>query len=145
MSPTAMDMDIAPTTTTTTTKTLTLATATLARPPFAYAHLSLAAQQPPTLTLDALQARSYLTAALSQFLGATGTAIPLDILLVQDASVWVRVPEPDLAAFAAAVTAFPGIASSPAAGPTMLLHLRGSGNWLGSLIGREEEGRLWTA
>jgi ribonuclease P/MRP protein subunit POP8 len=132
-------------------KTYTLATATLRHPPFAYAHLSVAT---PTLSpsathsadtnLDALQVRSYLTAALRQFLGDTGAAIPIDILLVQGQSVWVRVPREDLAAFAAGVTAFSGLpSSSGAAGRTMLLQLRACGDWLGSLIGREEQGELW--
>jgi ribonuclease P/MRP protein subunit POP8 len=147
--PDAMDIDTTPQTNPKpTSKTLTLTSATLSHPPFAYAHLALAptADGPhPPLPLDALQVRSYLTAALRQFLGATGAAIPLDILLVQDRSVWVRMPQPDLAAFAAAVTAFSGLSSSTMAGGAMLLQLKACGDWLGSLIGREEEGGLWTA
>ena len=145
-----MDIDTTPQTNPKpTSKTLTLTSATLSHPPFAYAQLALAPTTDgphPPIPLDALQARSYLTAALRQFLGATGAAIPLDILLVQDSSVWVRMPQPDLAAFAAAVTAFSGLpSSSTTAGGTMLLQLRACGDWLGSLIGREEEGGLWTA
>ncbi|KAK4241248.1 hypothetical protein C8A03DRAFT_41307 [Achaetomium macrosporum] len=137
-------------------KTYTLATATLKHPPFAYAHLSLATSVlPPSptqsadtasnpMSLDALQVRSYLTAALRQFLGDTGAAVPIDILLVQGQSAWVRVPREDLAAFAAGVTAFSGLPSSTgAAEGTMLLQLRACGDWLGSLIGREEQGALW--
>ncbi|KAK3308648.1 uncharacterized protein B0T15DRAFT_391594 [Chaetomium strumarium] len=133
-------------------KTFTLATATLKHPPFAYAHLSLATSafspspaRSADTGLDALQVRSYLTAALRQFLGDTGAAIPIDILLVQGQSAWVRVPREDLAAFAAGVTAFPGLppSSGEAGGGTMLLQLRACGDWLGSLIGREEQAGLW--
>ncbi|KAL1842492.1 hypothetical protein VTJ49DRAFT_5098 [Mycothermus thermophilus] len=168
-SPDAMDIDQQPTTTEPTNKphkrnrpaprrppTTTL---TLRSPPFAYAHLQLVT--PPTSTeapnpavseqpalLDNLQLRSYLTAALRQFLGDTGAAIPLDILLLRGASAWVRVPREDLAAFAAAVTAFEGLASGndPSSDPAglMLLRVMACGDWLGALVGRDEEGVLWT-
>ncbi|SPQ21683.1 a356e798-efae-405f-97eb-44d48a4f8a85 [Thermothielavioides terrestris] len=154
---------------TSTSKTRTLTTATLKNPPFAYAHLSLASPPPalsnPATTttttttpplLDALQVRAYLTAALRQFLGATGAGMAIDILLVRGGSAWVRVPREDLPAFAAGVTAFGGLPSSSASAGsgagagagagtgTMLLQLRACGDWLGSLIGRDEEAALWT-
>lgn len=146
------------------TKTLTLTTTTLRAPPFSYAHLTLTPTPPSTTTntttppkpptvLDALQIRAYLTTALRQFLGTTGAAIPLDILLIDGRSVWVRVPREDLAAFAAGVTAFSGLSSSSSGsglgvggdgeGGRMLLQLRACGDWLGALVGREGEGGLW--
>ncbi|KAL2266538.1 hypothetical protein VTJ83DRAFT_5890 [Remersonia thermophila] len=106
---------------------------------------------PAPALLDNLQLRAYLTAALRQFLGDTGAAIPLDILLLRGASAWVRVPREDLAALAAAVAAFDGLApEGGGAGPWggreggVLLRVRACGDWLGALIGRDEEGVLWT-
>jgi ribonuclease P/MRP protein subunit POP8 len=153
-----MDLDHPPTTPTPSklTKTLTLTTTTLRTPPFAYAHLTLTPdpQSPPTtptpsLQVDALQVRAYLTTALRQFLGTTGAAIAIDILLIDGASVWVRVPREDLAAFAAGVTAFAGTPSSSSSqgggdgAGRMLLQLGACGDWLGGLVGREGEGGLW--
>ncbi|KAK4105013.1 hypothetical protein N658DRAFT_564710 [Parathielavia hyrcaniae] len=179
--PEAMDLDPTPTNTNTSTSTInikptpqtrTLTTATLKHPPFAYAHLTLVN---PDLnndhnsnnnnnlpTLDVLQLRAYLTAALRQFLGDTGAGMGIDILLVAPQSAWVRVPRADFAAFAAGVTAFSGLPLAPSnsnslsggggsaqggggggGGGKMVLRLGACGDWLGSLIGREEEGRLW--
>ncbi|KAK4110732.1 hypothetical protein N656DRAFT_799854 [Canariomyces notabilis] len=157
-----MDVDTDPTTTTTIpipitkptnkpTKNRTLAQATLKNPPFAYAHLVVPPIPTPsshpqtTTTLDNLQVRSYLTSALRQFLGDTGAGMSIDILLVRDGSAWVRVPRADLASFAAAVTAFPGLGSSSAGGGPLQLQLRACGDWLGSLLGRDEQGELWTS
>ncbi|KXX78424.1 hypothetical protein MMYC01_203488 [Madurella mycetomatis] len=121
---------------------------TLRPPPFAYAHLSLAPTPPDQShgvpPLDALQVRSYLTSALRQFLGHTGAGMSVDILLVRGGSAWVRVPQPDLGAFAAAVTAYPGTGSHGAE-TTMVLQLKACGDWLGALLGREEEAGLWTS
>ncbi|KAL2021195.1 hypothetical protein VTK56DRAFT_7382 [Thermocarpiscus australiensis] len=151
-----------------TSKTRTLATATLQNR-WAFAHLTIAApiipassssgsgngngSANPNLLLDDLQVRAYLTAALRQFLGDTGAAIPVDILLARGRHVWVRVPRPDLGAFAAAITAFPGLPGSSssssslaAAGVgegTLLLQLDGCGDWLGSVLGRMAEEELW--
>ncbi|KAK4127690.1 hypothetical protein N657DRAFT_653844 [Parathielavia appendiculata] len=165
--PDEMDLDPSPANTGTinvkpTPKTRTLTTATLKHPPFAYAHLTLVNPAPNGIPnnnnlpiLDALQLRFYLTAALRQFLGDTGAGMSLDILLVQPHSAWVRVPREDLPAFAAGVTAFSGLplassasslsgsSSSSAQGGRMVLRLGACGDWLGSLIGREEEEKLW--
>lgn len=167
--PDAMDLDPHTTTTTTTTipsnplKTTrpplpptktTTTTTTLKNPPFAYAHLTLlnpATTTTPTTaapaTLDALQVRSYLTAALRQFLGDTGAAMPIDILQLQPPSVWVRVSRPDLAAFAAGVTAFAGLPAGQGQAQgqegRMVLQVRACGDWLGALIGDGEEAALW--
>mgnify|MGYP001160458568 CR=1 FL=1 len=152
-SPEAMDIDLPPSTFDKTkfiktSKTRVLTTATLSHPPFSYAHLAVTQlpndekQQQPELELDALQVKSYLTSALRQFLGATGAAIPVDILLVKGQDAWVRVPREDLAAFAAAVTAFPGTSSD--SGGTLLLQIKACGDWLGALIARASEGDIWT-
>ncbi|GAB1314330.1 hypothetical protein MFIFM68171_04540 [Madurella fahalii] len=129
-------------------KSQTLFQTTVKSPPFAYAHLSLSPTAPDQARegppLDTLQVRAYLTSALRQFLGDTGAGMGVDILAVRGASAWVRVPRPDLGAFAAAVTAYPGTASH-GGGTTMLLQLKACGDWLGSLLGREEEAGLWTS
>ncbi|KAH6640899.1 hypothetical protein F5144DRAFT_116043 [Chaetomium tenue] len=143
------------------THTHTLTTLTLKSPPSAYAHLSLTT--PTTTTTsnnnnnnpDILQLRAYLTTALRQFLGDTGAAIPIDFLAVGDGGdAWVRVPRADLAAFVGAVTAFGGMVMSTGGNGggdgnggeeagRMVLRVVASGDWLGSLIGKEGEGGLW--
>src|ERR1700733_264338 len=80
-------------------------TVTLRTTPYSYLQLSVTstdgriARHP----LDAITARTYLTSALSQYLGLTGTAIPIDILKVTDQDFWVRVPKEDASAVVAAV------------------------------------------
>ncbi|KAI0598089.1 hypothetical protein F4775DRAFT_592837 [Biscogniauxia sp. FL1348] len=86
-----------------------LATCTIKVPPYAYAHLEVFSNEgPESIELDALQVRSYCTAALRQFLGATGMAVPLDILKVSGHSCWLRLPRDDLGGFSAAITAWQG-------------------------------------
>lgn len=135
-----------------------LASSTLKTPSFSYAHLELFtssnATTPITTTttdveeLDALQVKSYCTAALKQFLGVAGLSIPLDILKTQGRSCWVRVPREDLGAFAAAVTAWQGVSlddEGGGGGPQMAtLRIRGCSDWLGTLVGGRGEERLWT-
>ena len=144
-----MDLDLPANTNTPKPKpTTTTTTLTLKKPPFAYAHLipltPPASSSSPAAPLDTLQIRSYLTTALRQFLGDTGAAIPIDILHLQQSSVWVRVPRADLGAFAAGVTAFAGVAGQGGpGGGRVVLRVRACGDWLGGLVGSEEEGELW--
>ncbi|KAH6850804.1 hypothetical protein B0I37DRAFT_121752 [Chaetomium sp. MPI-CAGE-AT-0009] len=92
-----------------------------------------------------LQLRAYLTTALRQFLGDTGAAIPVDFLAVRGADAWVRVPRQDLAAFVGAVTAFSGVEMSAGSEEgRMVLRVVASGDWLGSLVGKGGEGRVWS-
>ncbi|KAI7784718.1 hypothetical protein LA080_009362 [Diaporthe eres] len=102
---------------------------------YAYAHLELITTN--NTLLDELQIRSYLTSALKQFLGATGSGMPIDILKVQGKESWVRVPRQDLGAFAAALTAWSG------SGPSTGFLIRAAGDWLGALVGRHDQRRLW--
>ncbi|CAJ2508196.1 Uu.00g093820.m01.CDS01 [Anthostomella pinea] len=124
-----------------------LVTCTIKAPPFSYAHLEVFSNNTTSTTntdeidLDALQVRSYCTAALKQFLGATGTAVPLDILKVDGRSCWLRVPRDDLGAFSAAITAWQGTSQD---GVRYSLRLRGCSDWLGALVGQQGEERLWT-
>ncbi|KAG5980310.1 hypothetical protein E4U43_006755 [Claviceps pusilla] len=102
---------------------------------FSYAHLELATDSPQTMTitLDNLMVKSYMNAALKQFLGLTGLAIPVDILKAQDTTCWVRLPREDMASFAAAMTAYSG---SREGDRQYLLRMKGWSNWLGLLIGK---------
>lgn len=78
---------------------------TVRNPPFTYLHLTLVTSStsnaPP---IDILTARAYLTSAVSQFLGTTGTAIPVDFLKVEGRDVWIRVPREDAAAVVGALS-----------------------------------------
>ncbi|KAL0467374.1 hypothetical protein QR685DRAFT_608761 [Neurospora intermedia] len=161
---TEMDIDPPPTTATITTTTTTkptkssskfqtLTQTTIRSPVFSYAHLSLVSPFPSsssssssssqnTPSLDTLTARHYLTTALRQFLGDTGASLAIDMLLVKGTECWVRVPREDLAAFAAAVTAYPGH-NVGGEEEQMLMRVVGCGDWLGALVGREGQGRVW--
>ncbi len=80
-------------------------TFTIRNAPYTYLHLSLrhAHESDFFAPLDAVTARTYLTSALSQFLGLTGTAISIDILKVAAREVWIRVPRQDSSVVAAAL------------------------------------------
>ena len=121
-------------------KSLELFTRTIKSPPYSYARLEMTTEDLRPVQLDALQVRAYCSAALRQFLGDTGMAIAVDILKVEGAECWLRVPHDDLAAFAAAITAFPGSSQS---GQLSVLRLRGCGDWLGSLFGEAGKQKLW--
>jgi ribonuclease P/MRP protein subunit POP8 len=62
----------------------------------------------PNYQLDALTAHLHLRAALSQFLGLHGTAIPVDILKLHDNNVHIRVPREDASAVVIAVGGWVG-------------------------------------
>lgn len=115
-----------------------LFSATFKQPPFAYAHIEVVRSSSDTIPIDALQIRSYCEAALKQFLGATSAGMPFDLLKVDGSEFWLRLPREDLSCFAAALTAW-----SPGALPSLVLRLKESGNWLGSLVGRREQQALW--
>lgn len=117
-------------------------------PPFSYVHLSLITPSPSqeANTLDEITVRSYLTSALTQFLGISGSAISVDILKVEGTDekkvdvggeVWVRVPREDLAPFLAAVGGWVG------EGGKVGWSIKGSGNWLSSLVGNRDVARIW--
>lgn len=101
---------------------------TIRFPPFTYLHLSLQTASPPASPIDNLTARLHLTAALQQFLGLTGAAIPVDILHVRDQDVWVRVGREDGDAVVGAVGAW------VEAGEGLSWRVRGRGDWLGAVV-----------
>lgn len=85
------------------TKTLTLRNPT-------WSYIRLQQFQPPqnTSTLDALTAHIQITAALHQFLGVHGAAVPVDVLKLEGSDVWIRVPAEDRSAVVAAVGGWVG-------------------------------------
>ncbi|KIW17205.1 hypothetical protein PV08_04396 [Exophiala spinifera] len=122
--------------------TATATTFTLRNPPYAYLHLSLRALSPQdtaqNLDLDEITTRSYLTAALQQYLGLTGTAIPIDILKVEGPNAWIRVPKDDESGVAGALAQW----SSASRGVN--LRIEGRGSWLGGVVGRRKDVKLWS-
>ncbi|RAL05546.1 uncharacterized protein BO80DRAFT_396388 [Aspergillus ibericus CBS 121593] len=96
-----------------------------------------------TPTLDPLTARTYLSAALTQFLGLTGTAIPIDILKVfteqRTPTLWTRVPRDDASAVVAALSSWIGGGASTngggdAAAGNVAWRVCAKGNYLGALV-----------
>ncbi|GIK00458.1 hypothetical protein Aspvir_004483 [Aspergillus viridinutans] len=120
-------------------------TFTSRNPPWTYLKLQLITQ-PTTSTsqspLDPLTAKTHLTAALAQFLGLTGTAIPLDILKIarenQAQTVWIRVPRSDAAAVVAALSSWigggGGSKSATATGGSVAWRVCAKGNYLGAVL-----------
>ncbi|KAI2794071.1 hypothetical protein POX_a00661 [Penicillium oxalicum] len=115
-------------------------------PPWTYLKLQLIPQPdaPALQPLDELSARTYISSALSQFLGLTGTAIPIDILKIEPKgdttssgtshkydSAWIRVPRDDGAAVVAAISSWIG-GSGSASGAA--LRICAKGNYLGALV-----------
>ncbi|EHK27430.1 uncharacterized protein TRIVIDRAFT_34768 [Trichoderma virens Gv29-8] len=118
-----------------------LLTCIIRTPPFSYIHLELLTNPPDAaVELDNLQVKSYCTAALRQFLGLTGTAIPLDVLKVSGSECWIRVPREDLGSFAAALTAWKGTNDG---GIESLLRIKQCSDWLGAMVGSNGQEQLW--
>ncbi|ODA78845.1 hypothetical protein RJ55_06229 [Drechmeria coniospora] len=117
-------------------------TCTIKTPPFAYAHLVLVTDGPDEagVELDNLLVKSYCTAALRQFLGLTGESISMDILKAEGRDCWIRVPRPDLGAFAAAITAWKGTTED---GTQRLLRIKRCADWLGMMVGTDGQERVW--
>ncbi|CAG8958620.1 hypothetical protein HYFRA_00009937 [Hymenoscyphus fraxineus] len=119
----------------------TLKTLTISRPQFAYIHLSLTTSSllKSTTPLDNKTIWSHLHSALTQFLGLTGSAIPIDILRIRSRDVWLRVPRQDRSPVLAAVGGWSGDEEGVVVGWTV----RGAGNWLSGLVARDGEERVW--
>lgn len=77
--------------------------------------------------VDIITARKYLSSALQQFLGMTGTAICIDILKIDGRDVWLRVPREDRAAVANALSSWAGAEE-------VAWIIKGKGEWLGGLV-----------
>lgn len=75
---------------------------TIRNPPWTYIHLEHLVPTGTASDLDAVTAQLHLTAALSQFLGLHGTAIPFDILKLEGQDLWIRLASEDRPALVAA-------------------------------------------
>jgi len=106
------------------------------RSPHTYLHLTLlsSSSQHKPLRIDNITAHTYLTAALHQFLGLTGTAIPFDILNIDGRDVWVRCPRENGSMFSTAMSEWRG------EGGNAGWRVKGRGDWLGD-VGTEDWGR----
>lgn len=62
---------------------------------------------------------------IGQFLGITGTAIPIDFLKVEDRDVWIRVPREDAAGVVGALSQWVGNDGG------VSWRVKGKGEWLG--------------
>ncbi|KEF61845.1 uncharacterized protein A1O9_03416 [Exophiala aquamarina CBS 119918] len=113
---------------------------TLQKAPYSYFHLSLRsliATSQSSPDLDEVLARTYLTLALQQYLGLTGTAISIDILKVEDRDVWIRVPSEDEVAVTASLSQWTG-------SKDLTWRIQQRGSWLGALVGNLNAQKLWT-
>ncbi|KAL4949089.1 hypothetical protein BDW69DRAFT_198371 [Aspergillus filifer] len=129
----------------TTSKSITF---TARNPPWTYLKLQLIHQPNTSQTtkatpLDPLTARTYLTSALSQFLGLSGTAIPIDILSISqpefesqasDKYIWVRVPRQDGASVVAALSSWIGGMDQADSSGSVALRVCAKGNFLDALV-----------
>jgi ribonuclease P/MRP protein subunit POP8 len=117
-----------------------ITTQTIKTPPFSYACLELVSKSTAQIQLDDLTVRSYITAALTQFLGLTGSAISVDLLKVEGRECWIRVPREDLSPLTAALGGW--ICESDGHGRVGWL-VKASGNWLSSLVGNHGVEKIW--
>jgi ribonuclease P/MRP protein subunit POP8 len=113
---------------------------TITNPPFSYVCLELVSDAAAGTKLDEITVRTYITSALTQFLGLTGSAISVDILKVRKRECWIRVPREDLSPVVAAVGGWMG--GNDAEG-RVGWRVKASGNWLSALVADRESETLW--
>ena len=107
---------------------------TIKYPTFAYLHLTILDsntmfRQPNTQPdVDIITARTHITSALDQFLGITGTAIPIDFLKIEHADVWIRIPREDLVAVTGALGQW------VSRNGELSWMIKNRGEWLGGVI-----------
>jgi len=140
-------------------------TFTIRKPPYTYLHIfttsstttttsrvpqhashsqSQSQSQPQSQPLDEITLRTYLTASLTQYLGLTGAAIPIDILKVDGPrnEGWLRLLREDESAVIAALAQWVGRGG-------VVVRVRGRGSWLGGLVDAgggdgNGDGNLWS-
>jgi ribonuclease P/MRP protein subunit POP8 len=112
---------------------------TIQTQPFSYLHLTLIADPSPKGPIDIITFRTHLTSALTQFLGLTGSAIPIDILKVDGRDIWIRMAKDDLNALISAVGGWVGGGDEFGVG----WRVKGSGNWLGAISHEQEVSKMW--
>lgn len=117
---------------------MTETTFTLRDPPYAYLQLQVTLYpSSQTLSLDDIMLKAHLNNALSQYLGITGTAIPIDILKVEGSHAWIRLPREDESAVVAALSQWAG-----KGGVSIRAFERSS--WLGMLTAGADDTKLWS-
>jgi len=117
-----------------------ITTRTIKTPYFSYAYLELISDSPIQSNLDDLTVRSYLTFALTRFLGLAGSSISIDILKVEARECWIRVPREDLSPVMAAVGGWVG---GNEADGQVAWTIKASGNWLSTLVGNNGVDKIW--
>jgi ribonuclease P/MRP protein subunit POP8 len=117
-----------------------ITTRTIKAPYFSYICLELVSDTGAGINLDEITVRSYITAALTQFLGLTGSSISVDIMKVQGKECWIRVPREDLSPVIAAVGGWVG---GNEADGSAGWKVNASGNWLSALVAERGVERLW--
>ncbi|RDW70138.1 hypothetical protein BP5796_08535 [Coleophoma crateriformis] len=117
---------------------------TIKAPPFSYIHLELidSSSSPRKTGLDDLTVKSFITAALTQFLGLTGSAISVDILKVEERECWIRVPREDLSPVVAALGGWVGGDEQEG---QVAWRVRGKGSWLNVLVANKDTSKIWEA
>ncbi|TAQ90403.1 hypothetical protein B7494_g1262 [Chlorociboria aeruginascens] len=117
-----------------------ITTKTIKTPPFSYACLELISEAITPIQLDEITVRSYITSALTQFLGLTGAAISIDILKVDGKECWIRVPREDLSPLIGAVGGWVG-GGDPEG--QVGWRVKASGNFLSTLVGNHGVEKIW--
>ncbi|KAF3926069.1 hypothetical protein ABW20_dc0109407 [Dactylellina cionopaga] len=84
---------------------------TVRKPEWHYLHLRMTFDPPhpvdftsPSYPPDLLTWKTHLSTALNQFLGLSGTAIPIDFLHLNGPEVWTRIPREDATRFMAGIS-----------------------------------------
>ncbi|KAE8444376.1 hypothetical protein EG329_000576 [Mollisiaceae sp. DMI_Dod_QoI] len=117
-----------------------ITTKTIKAPAFSYVCLQLISDAAKPPDLDALSVRSHMTAALTQFLGLTGSAVSVDILKMDPKECWIRVPREDLSPVVAAVGGWVGGTESDG---KVGWRVKAAGNWLGVLVAQADSEGVW--
>lgn len=121
-------------------KSAVITSKTIKTPPSSYACLELVTESSKITSLDDITVRSYIMAALTRYLGLTGSAISIDILKVEGKECWIRMPREDLSPVIAAVAGWVG---DNGADGKVGWRVRASGNWLGILMGNKSAEEIW--
>ncbi|ESZ93026.1 hypothetical protein SBOR_6597 [Sclerotinia borealis F-4128] len=115
---------------------------TITAPPFSYIHLELQSSSLKKPQLDDITAKSYITSALTRFLGLHGSAISIDILKTEGKDVWIRVMREDASAVAAALGGWiKGVGDE--GGEQVGWTVKGRGNWLVGLMRERDMEGVW--
>lgn len=113
-------------------------TFTLRDPPATYMKIQVApGRRTSNAKLDEVTVKTYLNAALTQYLGLTGVAIAIDIFKTTNDLAWIRVLTEDESLVVAALSQWSGNG-----GTTLRVQNRSA--WLGALTDSDHENTLWS-